>query len=43
MVAPQGCGGVIGRGLGVGWAVTGPHSLADPLVVPLSPKVVAAW
>ena len=39
-VAPR--GGVIGRGLAVGWVVTGPHSLADSHVVPLSLKVVAA-
>lgn len=25
------------------WVVTGPHSLADPHVVPLSLKVVVAW
>lgn len=37
-----GAGAVIGRRLGDGWAVTGPHSLADPLVVPLSLKKVAA-
>lgn len=37
-------GAVIGRGFVVGWVgvVTGPHSLADPRVVPLSLKVVAA-
>lgn len=37
-----GAGGVSGRGLVVGWVVTGPHSLADPHVVPLSLKVVVA-
>lgn len=40
-VAP-GCGGVIGRGLVGGWVVSGPHSLADPHVVPLSLKVMVA-
>lgn len=34
--------GVIGRGLAVGWAVAGPHSLAASHAVPPSLKVVAA-